>query len=236
MALSFTQKTIKISVTLREGSFAEGGNTRVIEGLACDATIQKPGLPEQNSASVKIMGLTYHAMEQMTFLSFRPLEYYRNTLTIEAGELGKALSLVFKGNITRASADFNTAPDPTMNIEASSGFFAQQIAQSPTAVKGEASAAQLMSAWAKEAGMSGFQNQGVTATVQNAYYPGDPISKMKKLAHDIGFDLIIDDEVVVILPDGKPRQESSAENLTGVRRRGYGCSDKRYGVDWIPNV
>ncbi len=210
MALSFSLKTIRIAVTLGQGVFSEGGNTRIVEGLSCDATIQKPGLPEQNSASIKITGLDYHAMEQLTFLAFRPLESYRNTITIEAGERGKELSMVFRGGITRASADFNNAPDPAMQFEAASGYFAQQIATPPTAVKGEDTVDHLMRTWMDEAGMVGFKNQGITASVKNTYYVGDPISKMKKLSHDIGFDLIIDDESVVILNPGAAREEPPA--------------------------
>ncbi len=213
MLLSYSLKTIRVTVSIGQGVFSEGGNTKVIEGLACDATIQKPGLPEQNSASVKIMGLSYNSMKQLTFLSFRPLESYRNTITIEAGEQGKSLSTVFRGHITRASADLNTAPDPTMNFDAASGYFAQQISSPPTAVQGEASASQLMRGWASEASLS-FYNQGITALVRNTYYPGDPISKMKKLAHDIGCDLILDDDTVIILPAGNPRGDIPASKST----------------------
>ena len=59
MAGSFTLKTIQVAITLGKGMFSEGGNTKTIEGLACDVSVTKPGLPEKNSASVKIWGLKY---------------------------------------------------------------------------------------------------------------------------------------------------------------------------------
>ena len=53
MSKSFTIKTIRLAITLGKGSFSEGGNTKIIEGLACEVSITKPGLPEKNTASVK---------------------------------------------------------------------------------------------------------------------------------------------------------------------------------------
>ncbi len=204
MSQSFSLKTIRITVTLGQGVFSEGGNTKIIDDFACKASVTKPGLPEQNSASVSIWGLKYDDMAAMTVLSFRPLESYRNTISIEAGEKDKDLSLVFKGNITRASADFNQSPDPVMNFEALSGYFSQQIARPASSIKGESPAPVLFEQWAKDAGMS-FKNEGVAYSVKNAYFPGDSISKIKKLSSDIGCRAIIDDEELIVMPADQPR-------------------------------
>ena len=69
MPKSFSIKTIQIAITLGKGNFSEGGNTKTIEGLACDVSVQKPGLPEKNSAAVKIWGLKYEDMAQLTMLA-----------------------------------------------------------------------------------------------------------------------------------------------------------------------
>ena len=202
---SFNLKTIRTTVTLRRGQFAEGGNTRVIEGLATEVSIQKPGLPEPNSASIKIYGLKYDAMEQMTMLAFRPLEMYYNTIEISAGRLGENLPTVFKGHISRASADFNQSPDPCMNIEAMSGYFAQQLPTPAITVNGSVSAETIFAQCAKDAEMI-YENHGVASAINNGAYPGDPITKMKKLAHDVNCDLIIDDGIVITKPADTPRR------------------------------
>ena len=204
MPQSFSLKTIRVSVTLGKGLFSAGGNTKTIEGLACDATVQKPGLPEKNSASVKLWGLPYDDMAQLTMLAFRPLESQYNLLEISAGEKGSALSLVFQGEISSAFADFNQVPDPCMQFEASSGSYPHKIAQSPTTTQGEASADHLFAQFAQDAGYS-YKNEGVTGSVVNGWYPGSPVEKMTKLARDIGCDLLIDDGVVVVLPGGQAR-------------------------------
>ena len=212
MPKSFSIKTIQVAVTLGKGNFSEGGNTKIIEGLACDVTVQKPGLPEKNSAAVKIWGLKYEDMAQLTMLAFKPLESQHNLISIKAGEKGGSLALVFQGEITSAFADFNAAPDVCMQFEADSGSYPQQIASPVATVKGEAKADQLFSQFAQSAG-STFKNEGVTSSVQNAWFPGSPIDKMTKLARDVGCELIIDDGAIVVLPAGKAR-EGNAVLLT----------------------
>jgi hypothetical protein len=212
MPKSFSIKTIQVSVTLGKGTFGEGGNTKTIEGLACDVSVQKPGLPEKNSAAVKIWGLKYEDMAQLTMLAFKPLESQHNLISIKAGEKGGSLALVFQGEITSAFADFNAAPDVCMQFEADSGSYPQQIASPVATVKGSASADQLFSQFAAQAGYT-YKNEGVTSSVLNAWFPGSPIDKMTKLARDVGCELIIDDGAIVVLPAGKAR-EGNAVLLT----------------------
>lgn len=208
MPSSFSTKSIQVSLTLGKGSFSEEGNTKQIEGLASEVSVTKPGLPEKNSASVKIWGLPYEDMAQLTMLSFRPLESQHNLITIKAGEQGANLSLVFQGEITNAFADFNASPDPCMQFEADSGSYPQQIPLPVTTVKGEVKAEQLFTQFAEAAGYS-FKNEGVQGSVLNAWFPGSPIDKMIKLARDIGCELIIDDSEVVVLPAGQARDGQS---------------------------
>lgn len=204
MSQSYSIKTVQIAVTLGKGAFSEGGNTKVIEGLACDVSVLKPGLPEKNSASVKIWGLKYEDMAQLTMLAFRPLESLYNSLSIRAGVKGNALSVVFQGEIISAFADFNQQPDPCMQIEADSGSYPQQLAVPVATVKGAVEADKLFAQFAAEAGYS-YANRGVSASVQNAWLPGSPIDKMTKLARDIGCELIIDDGEVLVMPAGAAR-------------------------------
>ena len=204
MPTSFTLKTIRIGITLGKGVFSEGGNTKTIEGLACNVSVKKPGLPEKNSATVKIWGLKYEDMAQLTMLSFKPLESLHNIITVHAGERGATLPLIFKGEITSAFADFNAAPDVCMQFEADTGSYPQQMASPVATTKGESTADNLFAQYARAAGYD-FKNEGVTASVQNVCMPGSPINKITKLARDIGCDLLLDDGVVVVLPAGQAR-------------------------------
>jgi hypothetical protein len=204
MATTFSAKTIRVTVTLGQGVFSEGGNTRIIEGLATQALVEKPGLPDKNNARVSIQGLNYAAIAEMTMLAFRPQESHRNLIRIEAGEQGRALSTVFSGEILSATADFNAAPDVRMEFVADTGSWPQQIAASPVTTDGVAQAEKLFAQFSAEAGYA-YRNEGVTASVSNAWFSGSPIAKMQKLARDIGCELIIDDEEVVTMNANTPR-------------------------------
>ena len=206
MAQTFTLKTIRTTITLGQGTFSGGGNTKIIEGLATEVTVTKPGLPEKNSASVSIANLKLEDMEQMTFLAFQPLQSLKNLITIEAGEQGRELDVVFKGEITSAFADFSGAPDIKFKIEALSGGYAAQIGAKPISVNGEAKAADLIKQFATEIGY-GFRNEGVTASVRNATFNGSPIEKAKAVADEVGAELLIDDDTMVLMEYDKPRGE-----------------------------
>lgn len=205
MSTSFTLKTIRLVITLGKGNFSEGGNTKTIEGLACEVSISKPGLPEKNTASVKVWGLKYEDMAQLTMLAFRPLEMQRNLISIFAGDLGEKLSLAFSGHITSAYADFNSAPDVAMQFEADTGTYSQLIAEPTLTTNGETSADSLFATFAESAGFT-FVNEGVTASVKNVVIPGSPMDKAEKLANEIDCELLVDDNSMVILPAGQARR------------------------------
>lgn len=201
---SFTLKTIRTTITLGKGTFGGGGNSKIIEGLATDVDITKPGLPEKNSASVSIANISLADMEQMTFLAFQPLQSLKNLITIEAGEQGKTLATVFKGEITSAYADYGSVPDVEFKIEALSGGYAAQIGAKPISVKGNAKAADLIKQFAKEIGYT-FKNEGVAASVRNAVFNGSPIEKARSVADEVGAELLIDDDSMILMPYDKPR-------------------------------
>jgi len=200
-------KTLKTTIILGEGEFEGGGNTKIIEGLATTVQVTKAGLPEKNSAEVRIQGLKLSDMEQLTFLSFLPGEYRKNHILIEAGDKGGELSVVFKGDITAASADFSTAPDVTMKFNALTAGWSVLIADSPTSVQGEATAESLIKQFAEQAGFN-FVNNGVTESVKNATFNGSPVQKAQQVADEVGCELLMDDETWTIQPWDKPRGDA----------------------------
>ena len=200
-------KTIKTTIILGEGEFEGGGNTKIIEGLSTTVQVTKAGLPEKNSAEVRIQGLKLSDMEQLTFLSFLPGEYRKNHILIEAGDKGGELSVVFKGDITAASADFSTAPDVTMKFNALTAGWSVLIADSPTSVQGEATAESLIKQFAEQAGFN-FVNEGVTESVKNATFNGSPVQKAEQVADEVGAELLMDDETWTLMPWDKPRRDA----------------------------
>jgi hypothetical protein len=203
MGRSFTKKSLVVEIILAEGDFG-GGNTKTIEGLACEAVITKPGLPEKCGAQVKIWGLPYDDLAELTTLAFEPMESARNLISISAGDEGGEKSRVFAGEIASAWANFEAEPDVFLQIEAEAGFYPQRISAPPMSVNGEAPAADLIAKQAAEMGYD-FRNRGVSASVRNAYFSGSPLEKAATIADQVGAELIIDDNEIILIPAGGSR-------------------------------
>lgn len=206
MAKSFTKKHIRVDVTLGEGTFDGEHNSKSFEGLETSVSIEKPGLPDQNKASVTITGMSLDDMRQLTMLAFKPLQSQKNLIAIYAGDAEQGMTQCFAGEITSAFADFQSAPTIKMNIEAAAGAYAALKAESPIAVKGQQTAASLIEQFAKDAGYS-FENKGVNSSVKNAVFNGSPIQKAYAVARQVNAELIIDDNKFILLPFDKGRQE-----------------------------
>ena len=206
MAVSYTKKALQIDIELNNGL------TKSFTGLACKVSVQKLGLPDKNKASISIMGLSYDDMAAATTIAQQPFMFARNHIAIWAGEQGQSLTRIFSGNISNAWADFNTAPDPTMKIEAMTGGFASLMSQAPMATSGETKAADVVQQMAATSGFS-FKNQGVDSALSNTVLSGSPIEKAKAAADQVGDDLIIDDEEMILLPKGETRQTAGGTIL-----------------------
>lgn len=195
---SFTIKRIEVEITLAKGSFSGGGNTFNSGGLPAEVTVTKPGLPEKNKADIKVYGLKYERLDQLTTLAFRPMESAKNLIKVMAGPVGD-LSDVFQGEIVTSWADYTGFPNVPLTIQAESGFYPQRMAKPPLSTNGEAKAADLISQQAGEMGYT-FQNKGVTSSVRNAVFNGSPMEKAMAIARQVGADLIVDDNQVILLP------------------------------------
>lgn len=201
MASSFTRKIIEVKISLRDGEFEEGKNTKTLTDLPIRVRVEKTGPPDFCKATVDIRGMKYEDMAKLSTLAFKPQAIARNIIAIYAGNEEDGTSLVFQGEIDAASADFNAAPDVSFSMEAKAGMYGMATAKGPTAVKGNQSCASLVEMQAKEMGYS-FENQGVTAQLSNAIFNGSPVQQMRAAASQVGAELLIDDGVVKLIPAG----------------------------------
>ena len=202
---SLTLKTIRVTIALAAGGSFGEGNAVVIEGLPVTVKIAKPGGDDQNKCAITVAGLALDKMEKITSLAFRPLQTRNNKIKVEAGVRGAQLANVFSGEIVSAVPEFDTAGSATMKIEASAGWFPNQLPTGPTSVKAGARIADLMNQFAAEAGYT-FKNEGVSGSVGNSVFRGSPLVKARALARQTGIELLIDDGKLVIIPKGQAIQ------------------------------
>lgn len=197
---TYSKKSLSVIITLRKGG---ANNQYVFENCAIRTTIEKTGGAEFAKATVDIYGLTIETMAKLTTLSFQPLRNDWNFIEILAGEQGTTLQSVFKGEITLAYADLNGGK--VLKIQAQTGAYPVLMPDPPRSVVGEQSASSLIESLAKQANYS-FSNEGVTAMVKDMTVSGDPVTKMRTIATQVGAELLIDDDEVVLLPSGGSRK------------------------------
>ena len=199
---SFKNKTIQVVMAMAEGVFQNGANQITVEGLPTTVDIQKQGGDERPSCTVTIGNLNIDVVKQLTTLSFRPLQRFKNQITVNAGEVGKQLQTIFIGDFENAYGEFQNAPTMNLMVKAISAQHGALMATPATSVDGTEQVAKLMEQWAVEAGCT-LENKGVNASVKNVVYRGSPVDKAKTLARDVGIDLIIDDGKFIITPNGQ---------------------------------
>ena len=199
---SFTNKTIQVVMAMAEGVFQNGANQITVEGLPTTVDIQKQGGDERPSCTVTIGNLNIDVVKQLTTLSFRPLQRFKNQITVNAGEVGKQLQTIFIGDFENAYGEFQNAPTMNLMVKAIAAQHGALMATPATSVDGTEQVAKLMEQWAVEAGCT-LENKGVNASVKNVVYRGSPVDKAKTLARDVGIDLIIDDGKFIITPNGQ---------------------------------
>ena len=198
----FTNKTIQVVMAMAEGVFQNGANQITVEGLPTTVDIQKQGGDERPSCTVTIGNLNIDVVKQLTTLSFRPLQRFKNQITVNAGEVGKQLQTIFIGDFENAYGEFQNAPTMNLMVKAIAAQHGALMATPATSVDGMEQVAKLMEQWAVEAGCT-LENKGVNASVKNVVYRGSPVDKAKTLARDVGIDLIIDDGKFIITPNGQ---------------------------------
>ena len=151
-------------------------------------------------------------MERLTHLGFKSFSLKRNKINISAGEKGKTLSVVFKGEIVNAWADFNATPSPVFKIEANCGLFPALIPQPPISVNGNQTVTGLIDQITKEIGYT-LENNDITASIKDCIIDGDPVTKMRRIADAVGVDLIFDDEKVVLIKNHGTRKTQGSVPL-----------------------
>lgn len=198
---SFSHKIIEIKVSLRDGEFASGGNTKKISGLPIRVRVEKTGPPDFCTAHIDIRGMKYEDMDRLSTLAFKQLAAAKNIVSVFAGSEGESTSLVFQGEIDAASADFSAAPDVNFSMEGKAGMYGMTTAIGPTAINGSQQCATFVEMMAGQMGYS-FENQGVTAQLLNAVFNGSPVQQARAAAKQVGAELLIDDGVMKLVPAG----------------------------------
>lgn len=205
---SFIKRKIDVKFVLaRQGdSFKDSGNkdTVTLSGLRVQASINNAGGASMSQAQVRIFGMDFSLMNQLSMVGLMLDEVPRNVIQVYAGDDENGLGLVFQGTPTAAFGDFQGAPSVCFNVVAHTGYF-EAIRPAPvSSFKGSVDVVTVMQSIASQVNWS-VQNNGVEAKITNPYHPGSPLDQLKAVAKEANIEMDIAGNSVIIWPKGKAR-------------------------------
>jgi hypothetical protein len=190
---SWTEKKINIQIQLGTGAFGQTGfNTVKLSGLRTVVTALKAGSPSLDSAEIRIYGVQPSIINQISTLGVPlPMTRANNIATIEAGDAVNGMSILFSGNITNAWADYEEAPETSLNIVCNTGGLAAIKPVAPSSFRGTTDVATIMSGLATQMGFS-FENNGVQEKLSNPYFAGTALRQAHDVARAAGIEMYVD--------------------------------------------
>lgn len=211
------KKRLKFTITLGTGKFGSSGNDQVIlDGLRASVDIDKAGGMQNSKLHARIFGVKVDTMNAITTLQWQLNSLLKNTVEVTAID-GDVETVVFAGNIITAWGDYASIPDAYLQIQAQAAFYNQLAPVPPVSIKGPVDVPSLMQQIATKMGYK-FENSGVVAKLSDIYLANTGKEQAYELAKMAGCDIVIDDQVLAIMPRGGARrgQIPLINKLTGL--------------------
>ena len=194
--MAFDQKKIEVRILLQQSSFSSGGNLKTIKELPVTIDVNKGGFPSRDSAKIRIYGMLQSDMEALTFLSFRPLESNKSSISVYAGN-DEDMALVFMGDVTSAKPVFDAAPNVYMEFEAISGYYAGLVAIPPYTFKGDVPVSTILTELCNKAGYSFVNKNFGSVSAKNPCLEGTAIQQIIQLAKEYKLNIVLDGERLI---------------------------------------
>lgn len=192
---SFSQKLITTTITLSPNAAASGqpntfagatgGNENqvTLSGFRTRARIKNSGGAANAGASIDIFGVQPSLIN--TLLQAGPIfnQIPGNSVLISAGTSEGGLTPVFGGTIYYSQGQFNQQPDVPLTLVCQAGGIWQTMGVPPSSFAGATDVATILSGLARAANVQ-FENNGVTAQLNNPYYAGNLYDQVQRIAAD----------------------------------------------------
>jgi len=199
MSSSFTKKKIDLEVTLREGTFGETGTSTVrLSGLRVSVDVAKAGGFALNESSVRIWGLRQSMMNELSTLGQKINVQGRSSVIVWAGD-ENGMSIAFAGDVNKAWAEYQSAPDVPFVMMANSGLVANIQPAPALSYNGTVDVATIMKQLANDMGFK-FENNGVSVMLNSPNFPGTKRAQAAAAAKAARINWMIDDSILAIWP------------------------------------
>ena len=205
MPVNLTKKLIEITI-----EFSDGGEKKTFSGLHMQAHIEVFSGVSQSRATCRIYGMSDHDMNRLTVTGAINPTNRLNKIMIAAGDKGGVMRVVYQGSIGLAFINANTQPSRCFEIQSFTALDVQLTPVKASSFKGSVAVADILKKLADEANLK-FENKGITAKpLDNAYFAGDAISKIKACAKATGIGYHINNGSLVVWTLGQ-EQKSGVE-------------------------
>lgn len=212
MGTSFQRRTLRITFKLASGTFLRDGNpdTVSVEGFRSQVEIDAPGGYEFATCRLRIFGIDQATMDRLTVINYQNLDFFRNTVQIEASDEDGQLTSIFLGEIYIAQPDYTGAPDVAFLAEARSGLIGSLKPTPSVSFPGAQKVSAIMSRLAAELGVA-LEDNGVTQTLTDQYLTGSALNKVQTVADAsrIQYWFLPEQGLLAIAPRGSARRSKS---------------------------
>ena len=193
------ERYLSCVITLQSGTFAQGGNTKVIDNNTINAVVTKTLSNNfTNSADITIYGMNDSDIAALSTLGYLPFNYNTNKITLYANYVSQPKSLCFVGYIVRAWCDYSD-PSRPMHFQCQKTYLDAIASAKPINIQGSSSVPGLFSTLASSLGLS-LNNNGVTGLIKNAIFDGSLIDQCKSLAKQTSNNCVLDNYKMYIAP------------------------------------
>ncbi len=214
--MTFVQRKISVTITLMNGQFGNGGNSKTIaaqdtpDGVDTSAPwvsahINSAGGAFGSQMQLAIYGMSLSDMNQMSTIG-KQLNYMssQNKISVQAGDSQSGMSLVFSGAIFFAFVDASNPPDVCLRLTATPGGVANAQTATPISIVGSGDLHAMMNNLASQIGF-GFEGNGINAKIATPYLWGSVGAQIKQVAQAAGVEHILDRGTLAIWQPGGAR-------------------------------
>lgn len=232
--MTFARRAIDVTFRLGTGTFGDGGfDTVKLSGLRCSASITSGDSATSAELQMRLWGMDPSIMRQLTILNQgyeQRIGKRVNYVTVEAGDKGGSMSIVFEGGIIEAWADFAAIPDTSFVLTATTGLIDRyRPAASSFFIQIDAALAMQQIAAQMQ---RRFENNGVSGIVlRNLHLSGSLFDQMQDVRRQADINAVIDEKNgnLVIWPRNQSRRATVPLVSAATGMRGYPAFTQ-YGV------
>ena len=186
----FTKRSITFSIALGTGALGLSPGSEIkVEGLRVSASYTAYNGLAQPQFHMSVFGMPLDMINELTAIGPVHREQRNNVLTVQAdGET------IFKGTITVAYGDFQSAPDVVFNVIANAGAIEAVTVADPLSYPEETQVSDVLSTIAGNMGLS-IKKDGVDGIAfKGRCYNGTNLSQLQQICREAHLHYLIDQD------------------------------------------